>query len=300
MDDSPRPGRPEPLAPGLRRVLAPNPSPMTHWGTNTYLLGKAALAVIDPGPDDDAHLQALLEAIGTVPVSHILVTHSHKDHSPLAPRLAALTGAPVLAFGDSAAGRSPAMTALALSADLGGGEGVDAGFAPDRRLADGARLDGADWSLTARHTPGHFGNHMCFLWGDGAFSGDHVMGWASTLISPPDGDLGAFRRSCADLAATGVRRLWPGHGAPVDDAPARIAALLAHREARDAQIRAALAAAPGTAAELAARIYTDTPAALLPAAARNVLAHLIALRDKGFAAPRGPLSADAVFAPTGR
>jgi glyoxylase-like metal-dependent hydrolase (beta-lactamase superfamily II) len=140
------------------------------------------------------------------------------------------------------------------------------------------------------------GNHLCFLWGDTAFSGDHVMGWATSLISPPDGDLTDFMAALARLAETGVRRLWPGHGAPVADAQARIAALKAHRDHRTAQIRAALDEAPGTAAAIAARVYTDLPAALRPAADRNVLAHLVALCQNGEARSQGPLGAATPFA----
>jgi len=260
---------------------------MTHFGTNSYILGEGRVAVIDPGPADPAHLAALLAALapGEV-VSHIIVTHAHLDHSPLARPLAAATGAPVLAFGDAGAGRSAAMAALAAAGGLAGGEGVDRGFAPDLLLKDGDCLDGAGWQLRALHTPGHFGNHLCLAWGDAVFSGDHVMGWASSLISPPDGDMAAYMASLARLAALRPGRLYPGHGAVVGQARPRIEALIAHRRAREAAVRAALADdGPADAATLAARIYNDTPAALMPAAARNVLAHLLDLagRDLVFA-----------------
>mgnify|MGYP006277732959 FL=1 len=295
-ESAPRAGAATELAPGLRRVLAPNPSPMTHWGTNTYLLGEEEVAVIDPGPDDAAHLAAILDALPRgARVSHILVTHAHRDHSPAARPLSEATGAPVLAFGDACAGRSAAMEELAASGLPGGGEGVDRDFAPDFRLSDGAEVAGAGWRLTALHTPGHMGNHLCLAWGDVLFTGDHVMGWASSLVSPPDGDLGDFMASCARLRRAGWRVFHPGHGAPVTDPAARLDWLIAHRRAREAQIRAALSEAPGSAADLAARIYSDTPAALLSAAARNVLAHLIDLRARGLAAPDGALSEHAVF-----
>jgi hydroxyacylglutathione hydrolase len=294
--DGPAPGQPVALAPGLLRVLAPNPGPMTHSGTNTYLLGETSLAVIDPGPDDPCHLAALRAAIAGRAVSHILVTHAHLDHAPLAAPLARETGAPVLAYGAARAGRSAVMAQLARAGPIGGGEGVDAGFAPDQSLCDGDTVAGDGWALRALHTPGHMGNHLCFLWGDTAFSGDHVMGWATSLVSPPDGDLTDFMASLARLAATGVRRLWPGHGAQVADAQARIAALKTHREGRTAQIRAALAKSPGTPAEIAARVYTDVPAALRPAAERNVLAHLVALCQNGEARSQGPLGAATPFA----
>ncbi|NBD29644.1 MAG: MBL fold metallo-hydrolase [Alphaproteobacteria bacterium] len=297
--EKPRPGVPVDLAEGLAMVLGPNPSPMTHWGTNTYLLGDSRLAVIDPGPDDPRHRAALRTAIAGRPVSHILVTHAHLDHSPLARPLSRETGAPVLAFGDARSGRSAVMQDLARSGLVGGGEGVDTGFCPDEILADGDRIAGDGWALRALHTPGHMGNHLCFLWEDSAFSGDHVMGWASSLVSPPDGDLTDFMAGCARLAATGVARLWPGHGAPVADGQARIAELIAHRMAREAQIRAALDEAPGTAAEITRRVYTDVPPALLVAAERNVLAHLIDLSGRGLARPETPLTASARFAVAG-
>jgi len=292
----PRPGRPETVAPDLRRILAPNPSPMTFRGTNTYLLGRTDLAVIDPGPDDPRHLQAILAALRPGQrISHILVTHAHLDHSPLARRLARTCGAPVLAYGDARAGRSAVMRKLAGDGPMGGGEGVDAAFRPDSVLGDGTVLRGEGWALQALWTPGHFGNHMSFVYEDAVFTGDLVMGWASSLVSPPDGDLGDFMASCRRLRGLGARVLYPGHGAPVTDPAARLDWLIDHRQARERSIRAALASGPAGAAELTARIYTDTPKALLRAAERNVLAHLIELCARGIAMPEGPLRADARF-----
>ena len=171
------------LAPGLRRIIAPNPSPMTERGTNTYLLGGAAgLCVIDPGPMDENHLAGILEAIGTARVDAIVVTHAHLDHAPLARTLAEATGAEVLAFGDAETGRSTIMRELAAEGRVGGGEGVDAAFHPDRTVADGDVIEGPGWRLEVLHTPGHMGNHICLRWGDALFTGDHVMGWASSLV----------------------------------------------------------------------------------------------------------------------
>lgn len=300
-DSAPPAGFARGLSPGLRRILAPNPSAMTFWGTNTYLLGDRDIAVIDPGPDDPGHLRAILDAVPPgARVSHILVTHAHRDHSPLARSLAAATGAPVMAFGEATAGRSAAMEELAAAGLAGGGEGVDHDFEPDVRLADGAEIEGAGWRLTALHTPGHMGNHVSLAWGETLFTGDHVMGWASSLVSPPDGDVSDFMASCARLRRRGWRVFHPGHGGPVAEPRARLDWLIGHRRAREAQIRAALAAAPGTAAEIARRIYTDTPEALLPAATRNVLAHLLDLRARGLAQPEGALREHAVFAATVR
>ncbi|NDV97975.1 MBL fold metallo-hydrolase [Salipiger sp. PrR002] len=295
-DFQPRPGYAEPLGPGLRRILAPNPSPMTYRGTNTYLLGTRALAVIDPGPADEVHLQAILAALAPDQrISHILVTHAHLDHSPLARPLAEATGAPVLAFGDATAGRSPEMQVLAETGLAGGGEGVDAGFAPDARLADGARIAGDGWQIEALHTPGHFGNHLSFAWGDILFSGDLVMGWASSLVSPPDGDLGDFMRSLEKLRARDWRCFHPGHGAPVEAPAERLDALYAHRRAREAAILEALARGPADAAQLARLIYHDTDPALLPAATRNVLAHLVDLTQRKAVIPQGKLSKSSSF-----
>ena len=285
MDET---GRAVTLAPGVVRVLAPNPSPMTFRGTNSYLVGEEELTLIDPGPDLPAHREALLAALAGRRLARIVVTHSHVDHSPLARPLGAELGVPVLAFGDSGAGRSAAMARLAAAAPLEGGEGVDAGFAPDRRLTDGEVLgQGAD-ALTVLHTPGHMGNHVALLRGDTAFCGDLVMGWASSLVSPPDGDLGDFLASCRRLRALGLARLYPGHGDPVEDPAGRIDWLIAHREERSAQILAALAEGPRDIPALVARLYADVPVQMHPAAARNVLAHLIHLEGQGAVACDGP------------
>ncbi|MGY6635488.1 MAG: MBL fold metallo-hydrolase [Alkalilacustris sp.] len=266
---------------GVRCVLAPNPGPLTGAGTNSYILGAGAVAVIDPGPDDPAHLAALEAALGPAErISHIVVTHAHRDHSPLARVLAARWGASVAAFGDARAGVTPAIAALG---DLGGGEGVDDAFAPDLILADGAVLEGAGWRLVAHWTPGHMGNHICLQWGDVVFSGDHVMGWATTVVSPPDGDMAAYMASLDRLAGLGARVFYPGHGAPVADPAARLAELIAHRRAREAQILAALTAAPQDIPALTARVYAGLAPGLVPAAARNVLAHLIDLCGRGLA-----------------
>ena len=285
--------RPEP---GLRRVLAPNPSAMTFTGTNTWLLGEGAVTVIDPGPDLPVHLAAILGALGPGErVARILVSHAHLDHSGLAPALKAATGAPVLAFGPARAGQGAAMAALAAAGLTDGGEGIDEGFRPDTALADGAVLDTAAGPVRALHTPGHLPNHLCFRWGDAVFTGDTVMGWATSLVSPPEGDMAAYMASLDRLVGQGARVFYPGHGPAVTDPATRLAELVAHRRAREAQVLAALAAGGGTAADMAAAIYTDTPAALRPAAARNVLAHLIDLSGRGLARADGPLAATTRF-----
>lgn len=301
-DFDPPIGVPEEMADGLRRIVAPNPSPMTYRGTNTYLLGARDIAVIDPGPDSESHLEAILAALEPGQrISHILVTHTHLDHSPLSRALAQRTGAPIHGFGDTRAGRSAVMQKLAAGGMIGGGESPDLDFVPDVVLGDGDVIRGDGWKLTALWTPGHYGNHLCFQWGDAVLTGDLVMGWATSLVSPPDGDLTDFMASCEKLLRLDPKVLHPGHGAPVTAPRQRLEWLLAHRREREAQILAALEQGADTAQGLARRIYTEVQPALLPAATRNVLAHLIDLMGKNRVSPVGELAEDAVFErlPTG-
>ncbi len=295
-DFNPVPGQVHQLAPGIRRVLAPNPSAMTYRGTNTYLLGQKDIAVIDPGPSSDAHLQAILDALEPGQcISHIFVTHTHLDHSPLAKPLSSRTGAPILAFGGPQSGRSAVMARLAQQGLAGGGEGIDADFRPDIELEDGEKIAGDGWQLEVIHTPGHLGNHIALAWGDACFTADHVMGWASSLVSPPDGDLTDFMAACHRLRARDWSVFHPGHGAPVTEPGERLDWLIQHRLGREAQILETLAQGSATAQQLAERIYTDTPRALLPAAERNVFAHLVDLTGRSRVAPEGELSATALF-----
>lgn len=295
-DFDPPVGAAQILDQGLRRIVAPNPSPMTYRGTNTYLLGDTALAVIDPGPLSDQHLAAILAAVEPGQhISHIIVTHTHLDHSPLARPLAQQTGAPVLAFGGPHAGRSSPMRTLAAAGPVGGGEGVDTDFTPDVTVADGAIIDGGGWQLEVIHTPGHIGNHISLGWKDACFTADHVMGWASSLVSPPDGDLTDFMASCARLASRDWRVFYPGHGAEVNNPAARLDWLVTHRRSREASILKLLAQSPSTASSLARNIYTETPKALLGAATRNVLAHLIDLHGRGEISFDAPLTETAIF-----
>ncbi|MFE3837915.1 MBL fold metallo-hydrolase [Pseudogemmobacter sonorensis] len=266
----------------IRRVLAPNASAMTGPGTTTFLLGREEVVVIDPGPADEGHLAAILAAVPRGGrIGAILVTHPHLDHSALTPALARATGAEVMGFGPAESGRSPQMAALAEAGLSGGAEGLDLDFVPDRRLRDGERLRFGDLTLDVLHTPGHMGEHLAFALGDDLFAGDHVMAWAPSLVSPPDGDMAAYMASLARLMRRPWRRLLPCHGAGIDDPAARIAELLAHRRARRAQVLAALRAGPAPLGEVTARVYAGLAPALLPAAARNALAHLIELIEEG-------------------
>jgi len=280
----------------LVTLRANNPGPFTGPGTNTYLLGHKTKLLVDPGPDDPAHLATIVAALGGHPLDAIVVTHAHLDHSALARRLARLTGAPVLAFGDARAGMTAKMRQLEAEG-IAGTEGRDTGFAPDRCLQDGQilHLDGIE--IEVIHTPGHMSNHICLGLGDVLMSGDHVMGWSTSLVSPPDGDMGAYMESLSKLAQRRWDRFLPGHGEPVIDPCARLAQLIAHRKGREAAVLAGLVNGPATAAHLTALIYSDLAPDLRAAATRNVLAHLIDLSTRALVTRlgSGPL-AKAAFA----
>ena len=279
----------------IRLLRADNPSPLTGPGTNTWIVGQGEVVVIDPGPDLDRHLAALLALTAGERITHILVTHAHLDHSALTPRLKAATGAEVLAYGPAFTGRSATMTDLARHG-LTSSEGADPDFAPDRTLSDGADLTLGQMQIEALHLPGHMGCHMGFALnaplGETLFSGDHVMQWSTTLVPPPDGDMGDYMASLHRLAARRWSRMLPGHGPAVEDPATRLTQLIQHRLTREAAIIAALRTqGPATPAALAALVYTDTPPHLLQAATHNVLAHLIDLASRDLARPApGPLA----------
>ena len=279
-EDALLPGQVENTAPGVRRVLCGNPGPFTYRGTNSWIIGQgASVAVLDPGPEDAAHLDAILRATEGERVTHILVSHTHRDHSPGVAALQRATGAQSYGFG-------PHMT----PPDQGG-EGGDHSFHPDVLLPDGAGIEGDGWRLTAIHTPGHCANHLCFaLEGTGIlFSADHVMSWSTTVVSPPDGDMAAYMRSLARLSARDDRLYLPGHGPPLPNPGPFAKALAAHRMEREAMVLAALRDAGGaTAHDLVPPVYGPAlDPRLLPAAARSLLAHLIKLEGEGFAMREG-------------
>lgn len=290
-------GAVETLEPGIRRILAPNPSPMTGPGTNSYLIGAGdGLLLVDPGPEDVGHRAAILAALA--PGEHIaaiVVTHAHLDHSGGVAEMQRHTGAPTLAFGAAGEARSPLMQQLVRAGLTGGGEGIDGGFRPDRRLRDGETLSGPWGEVEVLHCPGHMAEHICLGFGGTLFSGDHAMGWSTSLVSPPDGDMGAFMTSLQRLMAREWRLMLPAHGQTVRPVAARLEELYRHRRMREAQICAALIDGPATAAELSRRLYTETPKALLPAATRNILAHLIDLLERNQVHTPLPVIADSRF-----
>ena len=276
-------GAVERLGPGVRAVTAPNAGPMTFTGTRTYLVGEGTVALIDPGPDDARHREAVARALGPGErVAAVLVTHAHRDHSEGAAAMGAFLDAPVLAHGDPIGARSPEVARMAGALGIGGGEGLDPGFVPDRRIGAGEVIAGPGFTLTAVATPGHTADHLGFAYAEGAafFSGDIVMGWSTTVISPPDGDLAAYRASLARLRERGEEVYFPGHGAPVTRPARLVGHLLAHRAARESQILAALGAGPARVPALVEAMYRGIDPALRGAAARNVLAHLIDLAGR--------------------
>lgn len=287
------------LAPQVRRLTVRNGSTMTFTGTQTYLVGTGEVVVIDPGPVNEAHVNDVLNALeGEERIVAILLTHTHIDHSPGAAALKAATGAKTFAFGPHGAGMSQMMLDLAASgADLGGSEGADRAFLPDVTVKDGEVLRFGDVALTALYTPGHLSNHLAFAMEDGAiFTGDLVMGWATTLVSPPDGDMAAFLASLAMMRGREDRVYYPGHGHPIEDTMGMIDHQIAHRKSRVDQIVAALGDGPASPRGLTEKIYTDVDPALHGAAARNVFAALLGLVAEGRCEAQGGLSPDAVFA----
>jgi glyoxylase-like metal-dependent hydrolase (beta-lactamase superfamily II) len=274
MDDWPT-GRIERVGPMVRRLLAPNPSPFTYTGTQTYVVGEGEVAVVDPGPDLPAHLDAIAAALKDERVAAIVCTHTHRDHSPASRPLKAATGAPIVGC-------------AALSLDDEGpraDEAFDVHYRPDRVLEDGDTVGGDGWTLEAVATPGHTSNHLCLaLKETGAlFSGDHVMGWSTTVVAPPDGDMTAYMASLDRLLARDDRLYYPAHGPAVEDPQAHVRRLIEHRRGRERQILDQLARGEGRIEPMVAAMYAEVDPRLHPAAARSVLAHLIDLRRRGVA-----------------
>jgi glyoxylase-like metal-dependent hydrolase (beta-lactamase superfamily II) len=267
--------RPIQVGPRIRRLLAHNPSPFTFKGTSVAIVGEGRVGVIDPGPDDAAHLAALRDALKGETVTHILVTHTHRDHSPAARALKEWTGAPTYGFGPHGAGRNENGVVIE--------EGSDRDFTPDIAVRDGDIIEGGGFTFQCVHTPGHTSNHMCYalLEEKALFTGDHVMGWSTSVVAPPDGDMGDYLASLRKLLARDDRIYWPTHGGPVRDPKPFVAAYLAHRLEREAQIVAALGEGEKSIPQLVERIYVGLDPRLKPAAGFSVLAHLLYLQQRG-------------------
>lgn len=287
-------GEAVPVATDVRRITVNNPGPFTFHGTNTYLIGRETIAVIDPGPEDDAHLAAILRATQGRPVSHIFVSHTHRDHSPLTRRLKAETGATVLAEGPHRAARPlriGEVNPLDASADLE--------FAPDLSLTDGALVEGDGWAIRAVHTPGHAANHLAFaLEGTGVlFSADHVMAWSTSIVAPPDGAMADYMASLDRLLERDDRIFLPGHGGPVTAPQAFMRGLKAHRKMRERAILERLRQGDRTIPDMVRAIYRETDPRLHGAAGLSVLAHLEDLVVRGAASTSGEPSIEGEYRP---
>lgn len=270
-------GEPTRLAPVVERLVAENPGPFTFKGTNTYLVGSQTLAVIDPGPDDPAHRAAILAAAGGRPITHILVTHTHRDHVDGLAELKRVTGALTYGYGRrQLPGGNPAVTPS-------GGEFIDHDFQPDVSVRDGDVIAGADWALQALHTPGHAPDHLCFeLMDEGImFSGDHVMAWNTTVIAPPEGNMADYMASLERLLERSCRMYLPGHGAHIEAPQRAVKAYLLHRQWREQAVLRAVRDGVGNIREIVRLIYPDLADNLVTAASLSVLAHVEHLMDKG-------------------
>ncbi|MBA8819679.1 MBL fold metallo-hydrolase [Ochrobactrum sp. P6BS-III] len=291
---SPEYGKPVELSKGIVRLTANNPSAFTFHGTNSYIIGHDTLAVIDPGPVDEVHYQALLAAIAGRPVSHIFVSHTHRDHSPLAERLKNELGAKTVAEGPHRPARpyhAGEVNALEASADTD--------FAPDIVLADGGIVEGDGWALEGLHTPGHAANHMAFgLKGtDILFSADHVMAWATSIVAPPDGSMSDYMASLEKLLARDDHVYLPGHGGAVTKPAAFVRGLRAHRKMRERAILERIIQGDRTIGDMVRAIYRDTDPRLHGAAALSVLAHLEDLVGRGEIVTDGDPSLDGIYQP---
>ena len=294
LDFAPPTDEPVTVAPGVRRVTAGNAGPFTFRGTNTFLIGTDTLAVLDPGPADANHIEALVRAIGGAPVAQILVSHTHRDHSAGARPLQARIAAPILAAGPHRPARA-ARTGEETRLDAG----ADLDFVPDDLLVDGASIDGDGYRLEAVATPGHTVNHLAFAWPDAGiiFSGDHVMGWSTTIVAPPDGSMADYMTSLEKLAARPERFYLPAHGAEIRDGPSYARALRAHRKMREAAILDGLRRGDASVRELVARVYAGLNPLLFGAAALSTLAHLEDLVARDAVRADGPPTLAASYWP---
>ena len=271
-------------------ILAPNPGVMTYEGTNTYIIGNDELAIIDPGPLNDEHFYNILKVIDDRPVKFIFLTHSHVDHSLLAEKLSSKLAAQTYAFGPSDTGLSKIMLFLIAEGYKSIAEGVDHNFIPDHSIKDEDQFNLDNKKIKVIHTPGHMGNHVCFQYDTMLFSGDHVMDWATSMVSPPYGDMAQFINSCRKLENNNFKLFLPGHGGPVRNPRARLRSLIDHRLKRESQILTTIENFSLNAKEITEIIYTDIDKSLFPAATRNVFAHLIDLNERGIIRFKGVIS----------
>lgn len=266
--------RSETISPLIRRVIARNPGSFTYTGTGVYIIGHGEVAVIDPGPDNEEHFDALKKALEGETVTHVLVTHSHMDHSPLAAAMAAWAGCRTYARGPAI----PSEGTVRLEA------GDDLRFKPDVVIGDDWTCEGPGWTVEAIETPGHTSNHLCFRLKeeDALFSGDHIMGWSTSVVSPPDGHMGDYIDSLRKVQGIGLETIYPSHGAPItEDCDGFIEAYIEHRIARENAIVDAVEAGCASIPDMVRRIYTDVDKSLHPAACHSVLSHLIDLHERG-------------------
>lgn len=266
-------GRSEQISPLIRRVIARNPGSFTYTGTGVYIIGHGEVAIIDPGPELEEHFDAIKAAVEGETVTHVLVTHSHMDHSPLAAALAEWAGCKVYAKGPAI----PTNSAVRMEA------GDDLRFMPDIRIGDDWTCSGPGWTIEAIETPGHTSNHLCYalLEENSMFSGDHIMGWSTSIVSPPDGAMGDYMESLRKVQKRNFDTIYPSHGAPIkDDANGFIEAYIQHRKKRENAILGALEAGDTTILDIVRRVYTDVDQSLYPAACHSVLAHMIDLHKR--------------------
>jgi glyoxylase-like metal-dependent hydrolase (beta-lactamase superfamily II) len=293
-EDAAVPGRVETLSPLIRRILCDNPGPFTFKGTVTYVVGTGRVAIIDPGPDDPRHVAAVLEAVKGETVEAILVTHTHRDHSPATPAIKTATGAPVYAEGPHRAAR-PLNLGETNVLDASG----DRDFTPDIAVRDGDVVTGTGWTLESVFTPGHTANHMAFALREEQtlFSGDHVMAWSTSIVAPPDGAMGDYMASLDKLRAREETLFWPGHGGPVKEPAKFMRALAHHRRLREAAIMKRLGLGDRHIPDIVAAIYEGLDPRLKSAAGLSVFAHLEDLVGRGLVASDGPASLTGAFRP---
>lgn len=292
LNFEPVPGEPVRVSDRIRRVVAPNPGPFTFRGTSSYIVGAGRVAILDPGPDIPSHVEALLDAVRGETVTHVVVSHTHRDHSPAARTIGAATGAPIVGCGPHRSARA-----------LGLGEAnpleasADGEHRPDREMAEGDVIEGPGWRLAAVETPGHTANHLCFaLLEEGAlFSADHVMAWSTSIVAPPDGAMGPYMASLEKLRSRSESVYWPGHGGPVRDPGRFVRGLIGHRRAREASILKRLASGDRTIPAIVRATYQGLAPALVRAAGLSVMAHLEDLVGRGLVATDGPPRLDGTY-----